>query len=60
MMRPPLELCTNQELLEFASICAYLKLHRRRLKCTYTARRKPKEVKLLLIDKLSRRAVASA
>lgn len=52
--------CTPEEDREFAAMCNWLRANRLKLVCRYTARRKPKEVKLLFIDKRNRRTIASA
>lgn len=52
--------CTPEELAEWAAMSAWLKARGLTLHCTYTARRKPKEIKMLLRDKRTGRGVASA
>ena len=55
-----IEKCTPDEDAEFGSICQWLLDRRLKLVCRDTARRKPKEVRLLLVDKWTNRGIASA
>jgi len=52
--------CTSEELQEFADICKVLRANNLRLHCRDTARRKPKEVRLLLVQKHNNKAIGSA
>lgn len=55
-----IEKCTVEEEREFREICDWLRAHRLKMSCRDTARRKPKEVKILLVDKYTNRGIASA
>lgn len=55
-----IELCTQEELEQFAEICTWLRAKGLRMHCRDTCRRKPKEVKIDLIRKSDRKLIATA